>query len=85
MSRIGKQAITVPGGVNVQIGDSKARVTGPKGALDVPLHPVADVSQENGAISVTVQAPEDRKHKSIWGLTRALLANAVRGVSVGFE
>lgn len=85
MSRIGKQAIAVPGGVQVQIGASQARVTGPKGTLQVPLHPVTDVSQENGALSVTVQDPEDRQHKSLWGLTRALLANAVQGVTAGFE
>lgn len=85
MSRIGQQAISVPGGVNVQIGASQARVTGPKGTLQVPLHPVADVSQENGVLSVTVQDPTDRQHKSLWGLTRALLANAVQGVTAGFE
>ena len=85
MSRIGKQAIAIPGGVNVQIKASQARVTGPKGKLQVSLHAITHVNQEDGALSVTVQDPEDRHHKSIWGLTRALLANAVQGVLTGFE
>ncbi len=85
MSRIGKQSIVVPSGVNVQIGASRAQVKGPKGTLQVPLHPITSVNQEGETLSVTVQDPEDRQHKSIWGLTRALLANAVQGVSAGFE
>jgi large subunit ribosomal protein L6 len=85
VSRIGKQPIVVPGGVNVQIGATQAEIKGPKGTLQVPLHPLTQVNQEGESLSVTVQDPEDRHHKSIWGLTRALLANAVQGVSAGFE
>ena len=85
MSRIGKQPIVVPGDVNVQIGTTQAKIKGPKGTLQVPLHPLTQVNQEGGSLSVAVQDPEDRYHKSIWGLTRALLANAVHGVLAGFE
>ena len=85
MSRIGQQPIEVPGGVNVQIGATEAEIKGPKGTLQVPLHPFTQVNQEGESLSVAVQDPEDRHHKSVWGLTRALLANAVQGVSAGFE
>ena len=85
MSRIGKQPIDVPGGVNVQIGATEAKIKGPKGTLQVSLHPLTQVAQEGESLSVTVEDPEDRHHKSIWGLTRALLANAVQGVTAGFE
>ena len=85
MSRIGQQPIDVPGGVNVKIGATEAEIKGPKGSLQVPLHPLTQVAQEGESLSVTVQDPEDRHHKSIWGLTRALLANAVQGVTAGFE
>ncbi|MYF72358.1 MAG: 50S ribosomal protein L6 [Gemmatimonadetes bacterium] len=85
MSRIGQQPIDVPGGVNVQIGATQAEIKGPKGTLQVPLHPLTQVVQEGESLSVTVEDPEDRHHKSIWGLTRALLANAVQGVTAGFD
>ncbi len=85
MSRIGQQPIDVPGGVNVKIEATQAEIKGPKGTLQVSLHPLAQVVQEGESLSVTVKDPEDRYHKSIWGLTRALLANAVQGVSAGFE
>lgn len=85
MSRIGQQPIDVPGGVNVKIGATEVEIKGPKGTLQVPLHPLTQVVQEGESLSVTVQDPEDRYHKSIWGLTRALLANAVQGVTDGFE
>ena len=85
MSRIGKQPIVVPGGVEVKIGADEAHVKGPKGTLQVPLHPLTEVSQESEVISVEVKEPENRQQRALWGLTRALLANAVQGVSTGFE
>ena len=85
MSRIGKQPIPVPGGVDVQIQSGGAKVRGPKGELHVPIHSLTEVAQEGEELKVSVRNPDDRQEKAMWGLTRALLANAVQGVSVGFE
>lgn len=85
MSRIGKQPVAVPGGVDLQIGATEIQVKGPKGTLQVLLHELAQINQDGDTVTVSVQDPEDRHQKAIWGLTRALLANAVHGVSVGFE
>lgn len=85
MSRIGKQPIAVPSGVDVQLKAQEAYVKGPKGELLVALHPVAKVAQNAELLSVEVENPDDRDQRALWGLTRALLANAVHGVSEGFE
>ena len=85
MSRIGKQPIPVPDGVQVQVQSSGVRVKGNKGELTVQIHPLTRVSQEDGSLRVTVEDIEDRESKAVWGLTRALLANAVEGVREGFE
>ncbi|HUA60830.1 MAG TPA: 50S ribosomal protein L6 [Verrucomicrobiae bacterium] len=80
MSRIGKKPITVPNGVKVQIGE-KLEVTGPKGKLTVPIPPGISVEQSTGKLEVK-RASDD--HAALHGLTRALAANAVQGVSTGF-
>ena len=85
MSRVGKQPISVPGGVSVQVGNGQAQVKGPKGEMKVVVHHRATVSQEGDSLQVSVTDPEDRDDWAIWGLTRALLANAVEGVTSGFE
>lgn len=85
MSRVGKQPISVPGGVDVKLGSGQAQVKGPKGELQVPLNESVNVGQEGSELTVTVKNPEDRKQRALWGLTRALLANAVTGVSEGFQ
>lgn len=85
MSRVGKQPILVPNGVEVKLGSDQAQVKGPKGVLEVPIHDVARVEQSGDELVVSVVQPDDRKQRALWGLTRALLANAVTGVSTGFE
>ncbi|AFZ68501.1 50S ribosomal protein L6 [Deinococcus peraridilitoris] len=83
MSRIGRQPITVPSGVNATIENGLFRVKGPKGELQVPFNPALNVQQDEGGIVVT--RPTDRpEHRSLHGLTRTLIANAVQGVSNGF-
>lgn len=84
MSRIGRMPIEVPAGVQVEIEDSRVRVRGPKGELTRLFHPDMIISLEEGQI--VVRRPTDnRKHRSLHGLTRALLANMVQGVSEGFR
>ena len=68
MSRIGKMPIPVPGGVEVEIGDSSITVKGPKGALTKETHPEVIVKVEDSIISV--QRPsDDAMHRSLHGLT----------------
>src|SRR5579862_1204898 len=80
MSRIGKKPIPLPSGVKIQIGE-QLEVTGPKGKLTVPIPEGITVEQGNGKLEIK-RASDD--HAALHGLTRALAANAVQGVSSGF-
>jgi large subunit ribosomal protein L6 len=84
MSRIGKQPITVPSGVDVTIDGSHVAVKGPRGSLERDLHPDMLVRLEDG--TVLVERPSDeRLHRALHGLTRTLVANMVEGVTNGYE
>ncbi len=85
MSRIGKEPIQVPAGVEVTISDKNVvTVKGPKGTLKQTLDPAIKVSQENGVLTFT--RPTDQKHhRSMHGLYRSLVANMVEGVTKGFK
>jgi large subunit ribosomal protein L6 len=84
MSRIGKKAIPVPNKVQVDIKGSSVTVKGPKGELTRSFHPDMTVVLEDGVLQV--QRPTDqRQHRAMHGLTRALLANMVTGVSQGYS
>lgn len=84
MSRIGKKPIPLPAKVSVTIKDQDLTVTGPKGELSFSVHPEITVKQEDGVL--LVERPSDaRQHRALHGLTRALVANMVTGVSDGFE
>jgi len=85
VSRVGKQPILVPSGVEVKFDSDLARVKGPKGELQVTLPDLVVVGQEGDQVKVSVKDPEDRNQRAMWGLIRALLSNAVVGVSSGFE
>ena len=80
MSRIGKKPIPLPSGVKVTIGD-QLQVTGPKGTLTVPIPDGISIEQAKGTLEVKREGDE---HAALHGLTRALAANAVQGVSGGF-
>ena len=83
MSRIGRQPIAVPSGVSATIEAGLFKAKGPKGELTVPFNRDLTVTQEGDQILVT--RPDDRQdHRSLHGLTRTLVANAVKGVSDGF-
>lgn len=84
MSRIGKQPIELPAKVEVKINKNEVTVKGPKGQLSRSFNPDMTITLENGV--VTIERPGDlRHHKALHGLTRALLANMVTGVSDGFR
>jgi large subunit ribosomal protein L6 len=84
MSRIGRQPITVPDGVSVEIAPELVSVKGPKGELSERIDRDMKVEQENG--SVVVSRPSDRgEHRALHGLTRTLIFNMVAGVTEGYE
>lgn len=84
MSRIGNQPIPIPDKVDVKIDGQHITVKGQKGQLEMTAHPDMQVKIEDG--EVRVNRPTDlRHHRSLHGLTRALIANMVTGVSDGFR
>ena len=84
MSRIGKQPIAIPAGVTITVGDKDITVAGPKGQLIVPLQENVKVATEDNQIVVT-RNDDEPKSRAWHGLQRALLNNAVQGVTKGFE
>lgn len=84
MSRIGRQPIAVPAGVEVKIDGSTVTVKGPKGTLTRTVHKNMNLAMENNEVIVT--RPNDSNiNKSLHGLTRTLIANMVEGVSKGYQ
>lgn len=84
MSRIGKQPITVPAGVQVTVGaNNLVTVKGPKGTLTRLVDSDITISQEGSDLLVT-RPTDQKRHRAMHGLYRALLANMVEGVSKGF-
>jgi large subunit ribosomal protein L6 len=84
MSRIGKQPIPLPSGVEVTIEPEVVRVAGPRGTLEERKPRDIEVAKDDGQVVVT--RPTDRgEHRALHGLTRSLIANMVTGVTQGFE
>ena len=85
MSRIGRQPIEIPSGVDVTVGeDSVVTVKGPRGTLWQRVHPDMRIVREEGTLRV--ERPSDEgPHRSLHGLTRSLIANMVEGVTKGYE
>jgi len=84
MSRIGKKPVAIPSGVTAEMADGKLTVKGPKGELKMTVHPDVSVKQEGSDI-VVERATDQRDHRALHGLTRALVSNMVTGVSTGFR
>jgi len=82
MSRIGRKPISVPQGVKVNVAGARVEVQGPKGKLSVPLPAGIQIEQKDKEVLASRASDEQR---ALHGLTRALLANAVRGVTEGFK
>ncbi len=92
-SRIGRKPVAIPAGVDVKIQGEKLAVKGPKGLINVDLHPFVKVTMADGFINV---APDQEKRKNITGVNiklyrsiagtmRANISNSIHGVSKGFE
>ncbi len=84
MSRIGRKPVAIPSGVTVEVKDGIVTVKGPKGALTYTHLPEVVVTVEEGKVGVTRQS-DDRDARARHGLTRAIVANMVQGVTQGFE
>lgn len=84
MSRVGKNPIPIPDGVKVSLEECHLTVEGPKGKLEYDVSPRISVSIDGDRILVT-RSNNLRQSRSLHGLTRALIANMVHGVSQGFE
>lgn len=84
MSRTGAKAVAVPDGVNAAIDGQLVSVKGPKGELSVVLVDDVEVRMSDGGIKV-IPRGEGKRARSMWGLSRTLVANLVDGVTEGFE
>jgi large subunit ribosomal protein L6 len=84
LSRIGRKSIPIPEGVQVTLDFAEVTVKGPNGALTQPIHPEVIVKLEDG--HVIVERYSARKfHRSLHGLTRSLIANAITGANQGYS
>ena len=84
MSRIGNKQIDLPTGVQLASGSGNVVVTGEKGQLTVPIHELVKLEIE-GSVAKVLRINETKMAKSIHGLTRSLVANAIEGVTKGFQ
>ena len=84
MSRIGKKVVAIPNGVTVTLEGQQVTVKGPKGELSWTVVDEIVVSQEEGGLTFTPQNDSQRS-RSMWGLSRTLVANMVQGVTQGYE
>ncbi|MES9902933.1 MAG: 50S ribosomal protein L6 [Sedimenticola sp.] len=84
MSRVGKNPITLPAGVDITIGDDQVTVKGAKGTLQLLLHSAIAISRDEAIITVSPKA-ENQDQWALAGTFRALINNMVTGVSAGFE
>jgi large subunit ribosomal protein L6 len=86
MSRIGKAPVVIPKGVKVSSAGGTVMVEGPLGKLQHRVHPAVGVEVDQaGSTALVTRSAENRQARSLHGLTRALLANMVDGVSKGYE
>jgi large subunit ribosomal protein L6 len=85
MSRIGKQPVSIPSSVTVQVAEGCIRIEGPKGKLEIKPHPAMQVRHDDKAKAIVVSRPDDeRLNRALHGLTRSLIANMVEGVTNGY-
>ncbi len=86
MSRIGKKPVPVVSGAKVAISDHLVKMEGPKGKLELKVHPAIDVKYDEAKKELVVSRHDDEKpSKALHGLTRALLNNMVIGVTQGYQ
>lgn len=84
MSRIGKQPVVVPAGVDVTIDGQNVAVKGPKGTLTLDVAEPLEVSRNDEGAIVVTRPNDERRNRSLHGLSRTLIANLVTGVTQGY-
>jgi large subunit ribosomal protein L6 len=84
MSRIGKKPVPIPSNVEVTVNGSTVKVKGPKGELSRTFQPNMRIRVDNGELLVE-RPTDDKPDRALHGLTRALIANMVQGVTEGFK
>ena len=84
MSRIGKAPIELPKGVTVSVKDGVVEVKGPKGSLTQDINPALSLEEDDGVVTIS-RSNDERQTRALHGLTRALIANMVVGVTEGFS
>lgn len=85
MSRIGLKPINLPSGVEIKISDDNfVEVKGPKGQLSQQISPDMEIKIEDGVLTVA-RPTENKKHKSLHGLSRTLISNMINGVTEGYS
>lgn len=84
MSRIGKLPVSVPAGIDVTVENNLVTVKGSKGTLSRQFDTALGIEYDNGVITVT-RPSDDKRMRSLHGLTRALIANMVYGISTGYS
>lgn len=87
MSKIGKKIMQVPKGVDIKVDKGFVSVKGPKGELKSSINPGLEIVIDGDQANIKVSGADanDKKVRSLWGLTRALLSNMIKGVTEGFE
>ncbi len=84
MSRIGRHPISIPSGVEVRLDGQRVSVKGPKGQLEMNVHPAMKVEIEGNTLRV-IRPDDEKENRSLHGLTRSLINNMVLGVTKGFS
>ncbi|NBU14366.1 MAG: 50S ribosomal protein L6 [Alphaproteobacteria bacterium] len=84
MSRVGKKPVAIPSGVTAAVEGQTVKVKGAKGELSFVVPDLVEVSQGEGAIKVTPRN-DSKQARSLWGTSRAQVANLVKGVTSGYE
>jgi len=85
MSRIGKNPISIPVGVEVKISDGLVEVKGPKGVLTEKIHPAVQAAIKDNAVVLTIKDEQDKSQRALWGLFGSLIRNMIEGVVNGFS
>jgi large subunit ribosomal protein L6 len=85
MSRIGKKPVPLAKGVKATVADHLVKIEGPKGKLELTVHPLITVKLEDGKELVVTRPNDERQSKALHGLTRSLLNNMVIGVTEGYK
>ncbi|QDH16465.1 50S ribosomal protein L6 [Swingsia samuiensis] len=84
MSRVGKYPVEVPSGVQVALANGVFTAKGKRGELSIPVSRYVDVKIEGNEVAVAPVGRRSSDNWTMWGTTRALIANVIKGVSVGF-